>query len=295
MDLNNIQIFTKVVQEGSFVAASKSLGVPRSTVSRRVAELERQLGARLLQRTTRRLHLTEVGETYFQYTTGIMDQIEQAHVAVTQLQGVPRGLLRVTAPMSFGHLGVPLASYLKRYPEVQVEVVCTDRVVDLVQHGFDAAIRVGRLPDSTLIARPLGPLRSILVASPGFLEKRNPPKVPSDLETLDCLLFAAGTSHGSWTLRNRKKTFEVKVRPRYRANDMDYLRDAAIAGLGVAMLPVHVCKEGMNNGTLQRVLPDWCSQEIQVSALYPSARLLSPKLNVFLEHLREHFQATASD
>ena len=290
MNLNDIEIFAKVVQEGSFVGASKNLGIPRSTVSRRISELEEKLGARLLQRTTRKLHLTEIGKTYFQYADEIMAQIEQANLAVTHLQSVPRGRLRVTTPMSFGYLGTTFADFLKEYPEVEVEVVCTDRVVDLVDGGFDVAIRLGPLADSTLIARKLGTLGSVLVASPKFLKKNRKIEAPNDLSKHECLIFA-GASHGSWSLRNNKKVVEVKVRPRYRANDMEYLRQAAIAGLGVAMIPSYVCAGDLANKTLKRVLPKWCSQDVQVSAVYPSARLQSPKLKVFLEHMQTYFSA----
>jgi DNA-binding transcriptional LysR family regulator len=293
MDINDIYVFAKVVEHGSFVGASKSLGMPRSTVSRRVSELEKRLGARLLQRTTRRLHLTDVGETYYQYAATIMSQVDEANLAVTHLQAIPRGTLRVTVPMSFGQLGTIVASYLERYPEVELELVCTDRVIDLVQDRFDVAIRAGRLADSALIARKLGTVSNILVASPAFLKRNRVPKSPNDLEGLDCLVFAAGSQYGKWTLCDAKKTMEVEVRSRLRANDMDYLRQAALAGLGIAMIPTHVCTDEIRDGTLRRVLPDWCSPETLVHALYPSARLLSPKLKVFLDHFRESLRATS--
>src|SRR5690606_543458 len=158
MDLNDMAVFVRVVQAGSFVGAARALGMPKSTVSRRISDLETHLGARLLQRTTRRLNLTDVGEIYYRHASRIVTEVEDAERAVTLMQDSPRGLLRITAPLNFGYLGPVVASFLARYPDVQVELVCADRVVDLVHEGFDLAIRAGRLRDSSLISQSLGTL-----------------------------------------------------------------------------------------------------------------------------------------
>src|SRR4051812_18126801 len=166
MDLNEIAVFTKVVQAGSFTAAAKQLGMPKSTVSRKVSELEERLGSRLLQRTTRKLSLTDAGRTYYDYSARIASEIEEAERAVSSLEDTPRGLLRVTAPVNAAFLGPIVSGYLRRYPEVRVDVLCTGRAVDLVEERYDVGIRAGTLADSSLIARSLGNARWVLVATP---------------------------------------------------------------------------------------------------------------------------------
>ena len=285
MDLNQILVFTKVVEAGSFIGASRALAMPKSTVSRKVSELEERLGARLLQRTTRKLSLTEVGQVFYRHAARVVAEAEAAELAVGQMQEVPRGLLRVTTPLSFGYLGPIVASFLARYPDVQVEMVCADRVVDLIQEGFDVAVRAGHLADSALIARSLGVLESYVVASPAFLEKHGSPKEPQDLERFDCVAFAANRT--SWKLHRNGKVLAVNVKARFTVNDFDFLDEAALAGLGIAMLPVFRCIEHLRSGKLERVLPDWCSPETPVHAVYPSTRHLSPKVQAFLDHLRD--------
>jgi len=287
MDLNEILVFTKVVQAGSFIGASRELDMPKSTVSRKVSDLEARLGARLLQRTTRKLSLTEVGQAFYQHSVRVVAEAEEAELVVGRMQEVPRGLLRVTAPLNFGYLGPIVASFLTRYPEVQVEMVCADRVVDLIEEAFDVAVRAGHLADSTLIARSLGVLRSYVVASPAFLKKNGTPKEPHDLERFDCVIFGAGADRSSWKLHRNGETLTIDVRARFTVNDFDFLDEAARAGLGVAMLPVFRCIENIRTKRLERVLPEWCSPEIPLHAVYPSTRHLSPKVKAFLDHLHE--------
>src|SRR5262245_12668013 len=182
MDLNELVVFARVVQTGSFTAAAAALGMPKSTVSRKVSELEERLGSRLLQRTTRKLSLTDVGRTYFEYCARIVGEVEDAERAVSSLQETPRGLLRVTTGINVTFLGPILSDFLKRYPEVRLEVLATGRVVDLVEERFDVGIRAGPLAESTLIARSLGNATWFHVASPEYLEKRGRPRAPADLK-----------------------------------------------------------------------------------------------------------------
>jgi DNA-binding transcriptional LysR family regulator len=287
MDLNEILVFARVVQVGSFTGAARELDMPKSTVSRKVSELEERLGARLLQRTTRKLSLTDVGQTYYQHAARVVAELEEAELAVTRMQDAPRGLLRVTTPLNFGFLGPTIATFLERNPEVQIELVCADRVVDLVQEGFDLAVRAGPLADSSLIARRLGTFESFVVASPDFVAEAAEPRTPRDLGRLDCLVFGAGPDRTQWKLHRGGKTVAVRVEPRLIVNDFDFLMAAAIGGLGVAMLPVFRCAELLRTGTLRRLLPEWCSLEIPIHAVYPSTRHLSPKVKAFLDHLRE--------
>ncbi|MCA9554053.1 MAG: LysR family transcriptional regulator [Myxococcales bacterium] len=287
MDLNALQVFAKVVEAGSFVAAARDLDMPTSTVSRKVAELEASLGARLLHRTTRKLNLTEAGQAFQQHAARVVAEAEAAALAVGRMQAAPRGLLRVTAPLSFGFLGPVIASFLQRHPDVQVELVCSDRVVDLVEDGFDLAIRAGRLADSTLIARSLGMLRSYLVASPAFLERHGAPEAPKDLERYACVVFG-GAATRAWVLSQGAKTRKVDVKGRLVVNDFDFIDDAVLSGLGIAMVPAFRCIEHLRAKRLVRVLPQWCSPEIPLHAVYPSTRYLSPKVTAFIEHLRAH-------
>ena len=290
MDLNEIIVFAQVVQTGSFVGAARALEMPKSTVSRKVSDLEARLGARLLQRTTRKLNLTDVGHAYYQHAARVVAEIEEAELAVTRMQQTPRGLLRVTAPLNFGELAPVIASFLERHPEVRVEMVCTDRVVDLVEEGFDVAIRTGQLADSTLISRSLGGLQSYLVASGAFLEKHGTPQEPRDLERFDCLVFGAGAARASWKLSRGEQMLSVNVRARLIVNDFDFLEQTVQAGLGIALLPVSRATLHLRAGRLTRVLPQWCSPETPVHAVYPSTRHLSPKVMAFLEHLGEHLR-----
>jgi len=287
MDLNEIFVFTKVVEAGSFTGASRALEMPKSTVSRKVAELEARLGARLLQRTTRKLSLTDVGRAFYQHAARVVAEAEEAERVVGRMQEIPRGLLRVTLPLNFGYLGPIVASFMARHPEVQVEMVCTDRVVDLIQEGFDVAVRAGPLADSAMIARSLGVLRSYPVASPAFLKKHGTPKEPRDLARFDCLVFGAGGERSGWKLHRNRKVVTVNVKARLIVNDFDFLDEAARAGLGIAMLPVFRCIEPIRTKKLVRVLPQWCSPEVPVHAVYASTRHLSPKVRAFLDHLRE--------
>ncbi|OJT23545.1 LysR family transcriptional regulator [Archangium sp. Cb G35] len=289
MDLNELLVFAKVVQAGSFTVAARGLRMPKSTVSRKVSELEERVGAQLLQRTTRKLRLTDVGQAYYEHCARIVAEAEQAELAVTRMQSAPHGLLRVTAPLTFSFLGPIVAEFLKRYPEVQVELVCTDRSVDLVQEGFDLAVRAGRLADSSLIARKLGNVERVVVAAPGYLQERGVPKSPKDLERHDCLVFGAGMEGNTWTLHAGNKSVQVSVRARLVVNEPDMLRAVAVAGAGIALLPTQPSDADLTQGRLRRLLPDWSSSGAPVHAVYPSTRHHSPKVMAFVDFLRERW------
>jgi DNA-binding transcriptional LysR family regulator len=283
MDLNQIVVFVRVVQAGGFSAAARRLGMPKSTVSRKVSDLEERIGARLLQRTTRKLGLTDAGRVYYERTARIVGEIDNADQAVGRLQTAPRGELRVTAPASFGMLGPIVAKYLERYPEVQVDIVCTDRRVDLVEERFDVAIRAGELADSSLIARSLGKAKLVFVAAPGYCRHHGAPQTPADLREHACIAFGGYETPNLWILESGGKRREVRVTPRLTANDFEVLRDATVAGAGIACLPEVLCAVDVHKGRLRRVLPDWSSAEVPVHALYSRARHLSPKVAAFLD------------
>jgi DNA-binding transcriptional LysR family regulator len=286
IDLNEMVVFSKVVQAGSFVGAARELSMPKSTVSRKVSELESRLGARLLHRTTRKLSLTEAGNAYYQHAVRVVAMADEAERAVTELQHTPRGLLRVTSPLNVGYLGPIISSFLVREPDVQIELVCTDRVVNLVEEGFDVAIRAGKLADSSLVARSLGFMHSYVVASPAFLKKNGTPKVPGDLEALDCVIFGAAPERNTWTLQSEAGEARVSVRGRVVVNDFDIVHEAALGGLGVAILPVHRCVDDLKEKRLRRVLDDWCTREVPMHAVYASTRHVSPAIKAFLDHVQ---------
>ena len=280
-------VFARVVQTGSFTTAAAQLGMPKSTVSRKVTELEERLKARLLNRTTRKLSLTDIGRTYFDYCARIAGEIDDAERAVSSLQDTPRGLLRVTAPINFGFLGPIVSDFLKRYPEVRVELYSTARRVDLIEERFDVGIRAGALPDSTLIARALGTAAWFLVATPAYLKKRGRPRSPDDLKTHDCLLFSPEPTAPVLRLDSREQSLQLALSPRLLAGDMDTLRAAALAGLGIALMPAFECVDELRARQLERVLRDWTPPATPVHVVYPSTRHLSPKVKRFVDHLHE--------
>jgi DNA-binding transcriptional LysR family regulator len=288
-DLNEIVVFARVVDAKSFTAAAAALGMPKSTVSRKVTDLETRLGARLLQRTTRTLSLTDVGRTYYEYCARIVAELAEAERAVGSLQDVPRGLLRVTTPLNFTFLGPVLTDFARRYPEVVLETIATDRVVDLIEERFDVAIRAGRLVDSTLVARPLASAGRVAVASSRYLKKRGKPRTPEALASHDALVFGAGAAPTTWTLEAGTKKIDVVVKPRLIANDLEILVGAARLGLGVALVPVFVAVEEVRAHRLEHVLGEWSSPPAVIHAVYPSTRHTSAKVKAFVEHLREKF------
>lgn len=317
-DLNELVIFGRVAELGSFTAAAEKLGVPKSTVSRKVSALETRLGARLLERTTRALNLTDVGRVVAEHATRVLAEVEGATLAVSQMRTAPCGLLRVTAPLNFAFLGPIVADFLRAFPAVQVDLVCTDRLVDLVEEGFEVGIRAGRLTDSTLVHRQLGTIPSFLVASPAYLERRGRPKTPEELEQHDAMLFGVGQGRRGFVLqlakpgvapradgegrtknvpaegRSEKRAGAapkvVQVPARFIVNDADMLYEAALSGLGIALLPVFRCAEDIRAQRLERVLADQAGFDVPFHAVYPSARHLSPKVRAFIDHLDRHMR-----
>ncbi len=285
MDLNEIMVFARVVQAGSFVAASARLGMPKSTVSRKVVELETRLNARLLQRTTRKLSLTDEGRTFYEYCARIVAEVEDAERAVSSFQHAPRGALRVTVGPNTAFLAPIIVEYLKRYPDVRFELVTTSRAVDLVEERFDLGIRAGTLADSTLVARSLGRIAWLLVATPGYLKKRGRPRTPEALEGHDLLYFGTGLDGVGPRLEKDGRTVRVALPSRLTAIDMEVIREATASGLGIGFLPAFQCVGAIREGLLVRVLPDWEAPAVPVHVVYPSTRHLSPRVKTFVEFL----------
>jgi DNA-binding transcriptional LysR family regulator len=281
-------VFVAVAETEGFSAAAKRLAVSKAMVSTAVSRLEAHLGVRLFQRTTRRLSLTEAGAATLVHAQRAQLATRDAEEAATRGLTSPRGVLRVNAPMSFGllHVVPALGEFAQTYPEVRVDLVLDDRVLDLVEGGFDLALRIGTLADSGLIAHPLGKSRNAIVAHPGYLSRAGTPKKPKDLEKHAALLFALHRTGSSWTLKRGKASETVRVSGPLKVNSSLALRIALLQGLGLAHMPYFVVGEDLSSGALVRVLPEWTLVEHGIFALTAERELLPRKTRAFIDFLR---------
>lgn len=287
--LNDILVFMAVVDAGSFIAGGRALGLTRSAAGKAVARLEDRLGARLLNRTTRALSLTDEGRTFHEHGAQILAAIDHAESSVSGERGTPRGVLRVTLPDAFGRLVVlpVLRQYLEAWPELQVEVSFTDRLVDLVEEGFDLAVRIGGADlDAGLVSRVVATFRPYLCASPAYLARHGEPASADDLAGHDCLLFSSRTRRQSWRLRDPDGQWvKAEGRSRLRMDSGEAIRDAAVAGLGIGLLPAFLVDEDLAAGRLRAVLPAVDLGEVKIVAIYPTRRHLEPRVRRFIDLL----------
>ena len=285
-ELEAVRVFAAVAELKSFRGAAAALGLPRSTVSRRLATLETALEARLLQRTTRQVSLTDAGEAFLTQVAPALSAIADAGRTVLDARAEPRGLLRVTATMSMAEsIGAILLELVERHPEVRLELDFTDRQVDLVAEGYDIAIRPGVLADSSLIARPLGHGSGGYFASPAYLERRGKPKQPRDLLDHDCIVFSGSTRRERWSFQRGKRTEEITVKKRIVANALSVVRLAALAGHGVAWMPGTVANADVARGKLAPVLQKHWPAPMPVQLLYPTSRHLAPQVRAAIDLL----------
>ena len=283
-----LEAFARVAETGSFSAAARALNRSKSLISRQISALEAELGARLIARTTRSLTLTEAGRGYHGQVARILSQIEEADLSVGQLQATPRGRLRVNAPMSFSllQLAPALPDFLALHPEIDIDIAMNDRRVDLMEEGFDLAIRIGRLADSSLVARKLGEMRRIVCASPAYFAAHGRPETPADLRFHACLCYSNADTVDEWRFTDPGgRPVAVEVKGRVRANNGDLLRLAALRGLGLVDLPGFLVEGDIASGALAPVLEPFIRQEGGVYAVYPHARYLPPKIRVFIDFL----------
>lgn len=290
--LQSMEIFLKVVHLGSLSAAAEELSLSKSTVSKHLSELEERLGARLLNRTTRRLSLTEPGEIYRERCARIIQEIEDTELSVSHYTGQPRGRLKVNAPMTFGilHVAPLVPAFHESYPEVEIDLTLNDRRVELVDEGYDLAIRIGKLDDSTLIAKKLATARFVCAASQAYLERRRPIAVPADLSGHDCLRYSYSRNPSEWQFLRDGRTEKVQVSGSFTANNGDALREAAIGGLGVTWQPAFILAEPLADGRLIPLLCDWQGPDIAIHAVFVPSRHISPKLRVFIDFLARHYR-----
>lgn len=288
--LTSMSVFVSVAAHHSFAVAARELRLSRAGVSKHVMALEQSLGVRLLNRNTRRLSLTEVGGVVFERYSRILEEIEEVETNAGAKHTAPRGVLRIASSLSFGitPLGALIADYLVRYPEVSIDLVLSDRVVDLIEEGFDVAVRIGHLEDSSLIARRLAPIRFALCASPGYVASRGTPQRPSDLRDHECVVYTARQGPGQWRLTRPDGAEEtVHISGRLHANNGNMLRVAVLNGCGIGFAPTCLVGEDLRAGRLIRLLPDYTPVEEELAALYPHRRQLSGKVRSFVDFLAE--------
>ena len=284
---SSLSVFVRIAETGSFSAAARDLGVSKSAASKKVAALEERLGARLFNRTTRRLSLTEVGAAFLERAQRILAELQEAEAAVSMLTAEPRGTLWVNAPMSFGilHVAPALPGFMAKYPELVVSMDLNDRRVDLVEEGYDLALRIADLPDSSLIARRLVPARQVVCASPDYWARRGTPVHPRDLGGHNCLIYTYLSSVNEWRFRDGDRSLSVRIDGTLRANNGDVLRQAAIAGLGVYLGPTFIVGEDLRAGRLVAALEPFAEDALSVYAVYPHRRHLSAKVRAFIDYL----------
>lgn len=298
-DLNDMLYFAEVVERGGFAAAGRALGILKSRLSRRVSDLETQLGVRLLQRTTRKLSLTEVGEAYLRHCQAMRESAQAAADTVAQVQTTPRGTIRVSCPVTLAQTVVAelMPRFLAQYPEVRIDMLVSNRAVNLVEEGIDVALRVRPSVDDSgsMVVKRLDHTTQILVASPELLIRQGTPQTLDDLAKLDSIAMSAPDGRSTWNLIGPGGVHQqVQHTPRYVADDLLTLKYAAVAGTGVCWMPDYMCQEEMRERKLVRVLPDWAPTPAIVHAVFPSRRRLSPAVRRFLDYLGEAMPGRSS-
>ncbi len=291
-DLNDTLVFVKVVEHGSFISAARALRLPKTTVSRKVQDLETRLGAQLLHRTTRKLGLTEAGNIYFEHSQRISRELDEAESAVTELQGGPRGWLRFTAPYSLGTNWIAplLGEFRARHPEVRVEMLLSNEALDLIDKEIDVALRIGDLPDSNLVGRRLTVFRSQVYASPTYLARHGEPLHPDDLQhhhTLAMSKYRRSNNGFAWTLSDGERTVDYRIDPVQVANDPAALTPALLAGDGLMLTADLMVKPYVQLGQVQRVLAGWTGPSPEFNVVFPRGQAKSPKVRSFVDFLVE--------
>lgn len=289
--LEAMQAFTKVVALGSYAEAGRKLGLTRSAVSKGVMELEQILGARLLDRTTRKVSPTEAGLAYYERCLEIIAQIEETELQVSRLHDEPKGVLKINAPMSFGalYLGGAIAEFMAGFPDLKVELTLNDRFIDPIEEGVDVTVRIAALEDSSLIARRLAPCRRVLAASPDYIARHGSPSDPSELTAHECLNYGHTTLLQRWQLTHNGEKASVPISSRLCSNNGDVLRMAALAGQGIANLPTFLIGPDIKAGRLQVVLRDHPPDELGIYALYAPNRYLAAKTRLLIDFLAARF------
>jgi DNA-binding transcriptional LysR family regulator len=285
-----LETFSAVVENGSFTAAADALGISKPVVSKQVSQLERHLGVQLLQRTTRRLHLTHAGEIFASYSHRIMSEVREAEQSVLPLQSEPQGRLRLSVPESLAMSLLPevLLNFQQQYPGVELDIKVSGRLVDLVEEGVDVALRVGELKDSSLIARLLMPCGFHACASPGYLEKHGTPEHPGELESHNCMIYSQAPHPDSWLFRDKQgKSISIKVKGNLRSDTGYILMNAVLNGNGIFIGPTFMIASALEEGRLETVLDDYTPMTTGLYAVYPYSKLVSTKVRAFVDFIAE--------
>jgi DNA-binding transcriptional LysR family regulator len=293
----DMRAFVAVAESGSFTAAAERLDVAKSAVSRRVSALEERLGAQLIRRTTRRLSLTDSGVGFFERCVRLLADLEEAESAVAQEHGELRGQLRLALPLSFGlrHMCRPISEFSRRHPRVDFDLDLNDRRVDLIEEGIDVAVRIGHLRDSSLIARKLFEARTVVAASPDYLDRHGSPASPDELGEHRCLVYSNLRDPDRWAYIDTDGTRRyVPVGVKMRASSGDFLCAAAVAGLGIVMQPTFIAHDAIRAGRLVPILSDYGWPVTPGYAVYPPTRHLSYRVREFIDYLVDHFAGTPS-
>lgn len=289
-----MQTFSAVVDAGSFVKAADALGLSKAAVSRYVGELETRLGVRLLQRTTRRLSLTEEGQVFHTRCKELLAGVEEAEAEITSRSGAASGLLRVNAPVTFGirHLAALWGEFRVRHPQVRLDVTLVDRVVDLVDEGYDVAVRIASLPSSTLISKRLTGTRAVLCASPQYLQTHGVPRHPQELAQHAVIAYSYWSTKDEWSFDGPQGRVSVRTSPWLHTNNGDTCREAALAHQGVILQPSFLIGGDLAAGTLVELMPEFHSLDIGIYAVYPTRKHVAPKVRALVDFLAEHFSKT---
>ena len=294
--LTALNVFRHAVELGSFAATSRHLGLSPAAVSKNISELEAHLAVRLFNRTTRRMSLTEAGALYYERIVRVLDNLAEADDTLRATQETPRGLLRVSAPMTLTLLclSTVVPKFLTRYPDVSLDLQLDDRYVNIVEQGFDLALRGSdNLEDSSLIARKLMDLRHVVCGAPSYLEQYGMPGSPEELANHSCIQFTPSGHANTWTFKKGDRSVTVPIKGRYKVNSSLAIRDALRSGFGLSLTPWIYVKEDLKEGRLQTVLAEWSPNEATVYAVYPSKRYLTSKVRVFLDFLIEEMGTIA--
>jgi len=288
---SQIEAFVIVADLHSFTAASEKLDVAKSLLSRRISQLEQRLGAQLMQRTTRKLSLTEAGRLFYQRAVILLADLYEAEQLVSDQQCSLSGPIRLAAPLSFGllHLANPIAQFMQQHEQIEIEMDLNDREIDLVEEGFDIAIRIGKLPDSSLIARKLGVIRFLTCASKDYLKRHGEPLYPEQLSDHNLLLYSNISPARSWKFMVKDQLFTPKIHSRIRANNGDILAKLTVEGLGISHAPSFILSRYVKNGQLVRLLKDFPSPEVGMFALYPPGRLKTRRVKLLSDFLAQQF------
>jgi DNA-binding transcriptional LysR family regulator len=292
---DSMDSFIRVVEAGSITGAANRLGVAKSAVSRRLKELEEHLGVELFHRTTRRMNLTDTGRAYYHQSVRILEDVHEAELATSQAHGTLKGCLKVALPASFGlmHMGSAINDFSKEHPEIEFDLDFNDREVDLMQEGFDLAIRIANLPDSSLIARKLAPIKPVICASPAYLKRMGRPETPDDLINHQCLVYSLMNNFQYWQFINAKgEAIKTKIHPYLKASNGEFLRDAAVEGQGINMVPSFIAYKEIERGELVPILEDYITPQINAYAIYPQTRHLSQRVRAFVDFLVKRFEGT---